>query len=266
MAKLPSSKTLGILAPQNTANHSKLEALVRSLLKAPEGRVSMVASALFLADPILADAKRRMQPNAGFSVVHETQRFWRSEVFEAGEQMDVSFDVETSDETQQFLFRIMQASRITAEMETRLRFVQPEQMRGLKGARFLDRMGGPHPIEFSSRAILGNDVGAYVRLAHDDNPIHTDTGAARVAGLAGTVVPGMLLCAMTELAFGNCSSNVAISEMKTRFMAAVPVDEAVRLISVPRGASQDPWAKARVFCVTQNNVIAAISDIDAQLV
>ncbi|MGR3713954.1 MAG: MaoC family dehydratase [Shimia sp.] len=261
MPEQTKSQTLGVVGPPNTANHYDLQTLARSLLQTSKGRVTMVASALLLGDPMFAEVKRRMSPPAGLSVVHETQRFWRGEGFADDGHTEVSFETADSHEAAQFLFRLLQSGNPVAEMETRLRFVLPDQLGSLKGARFMDRMGGRHAIETSSRPISSQDVGAYVHLAHDDNPIHIHEAAAKAAGLVGTVVPGMLLCALTELAFGNVAPNHLISEMKTRFMASVSVGEAVRLVLAPRCASQDTWDKARVFCITQGDVIAAISDI-----
>ncbi|TCK99008.1 MaoC dehydratase-like protein [Shimia isoporae] len=240
---------------------SEFHSLVAGAIGVRARSNTVTQSALMLGAPELASVRDRMQPPSGLSTVHETQRFWREYDGDMNvDRLSVSCDLATA--SARFQFGCFQGEALTGEIETRLRFVAPQQVAALKGAVFAPRMVGEAAIDTKTHRISSELVQAYVRLAHDDNPIHTDQAAARAAGLSSTVVPGMLLCALVEAAFSNYS-NQSLGELKTRFMAGVPVGEAVRLVIAPRGSSNAPWSKARAFCVTRSGTIAAISDLNA---
>lgn len=216
--------------------------------------------ALMLGAPDMKAVRDAMLPPPDKSVVHETQRFWRAASVSRRGPSEVSLSQDTSEETAKFTFRLTLDNELGAEMETRLRFVSVDQMSMLKGAKFAARMATDDAVVETTLPLSAKAVGAYVALAHDANPIHVDVRAAKAAGLVGPVVPGMLLCALSEAAYQKAAGIQNATEMKTRFMAAVPVGEATRLVLVPRGA-EGAWQQARVFCVTEGNMIAAISDI-----
>ncbi len=216
--------------------------------------------ALMLGAPDMKAVRDAMLPPPDKSVVHETQRFWRAASATHSGPSEVSISQDTSEETAKFTFRLTLGNELSSEMETRLRFVSVDQMSQLKGAKFAARMATDDAIVETTLPLSATAVGAYVALAHDANPIHVDVLAAKAAGLVGPVVPGMLLCALIEAAYQKAAGIQDAAEMKTRFMAPVPVDEATRLVLVPRGPA-GAWQQARVFCVTEGNMIAAISDI-----
>ncbi|SFL09495.1 MaoC family dehydratase [Shimia haliotis] len=230
----------------------------------PEHSIScpLSMSALLLAAPQLDDVRKALQPPSGLSVVHETQRFVRDAPDASGVFVSLEVLRQRIGHTARFVFRTAGGEVNASEMETRLRFIEPSQMLALKGAQFSDRLSGDGAVVFSTDVINRSAVQRYVSLAKDDNPIHVSDASARQAGLSKAVVPGMLLCALSESYFGSVSGGTA-REMKTRFMAAVPVEEPVKLVAKSRGPEGSEWAQARVICVGADNVIAAISDIRA---
>lgn len=202
-----------------------------------------------------------MQAPEGLSVVHETQHFRRETVRQRPE-FDVEASLDVTPEAAHFAFRSLEQDAVLGEMMTRLRFVTPDTMRDLKGAAFSERLAGEGSVARALPEITSELVNRYVLLARDENPIHIDNAAAQRAGLSKAVVPGMMLCAFSEAAF-TLESGEQAGDIKTRFMAAVPVGDSVQLVLCPRGKKENPWAQTRVFCVTTDNVIAAISDIKA---
>lgn len=255
-------ETIRSLAPVSATDRDALQTMISELLDAQSVDCGLSQAALLLGAPQMRSVRMNMRPPEGLSVVHETQRFWRAHA-EGSAAMDVELTQEVTGQAARFAFRSIVEGDVVAEMETRLRFVEPLTMRALKGARYSERMAGAGAVALSLPPVGPDVVRRYVTLAHDDNPIHVDDVAARAAGLPKAVVPGMLLCALSEAAFGQNAGTDA-QEIKTRFMAAVPVGAVARLIAVPRGHGAGEWSQARVFCVTEDDMIAAISDIRSQ--
>lgn len=262
MADTPIVETIRSLAPLSATDRAALHTMISELLDVQSVDCGLSQAAMLLGAPQMQSVRINMRPPEGLSVVHETQRFWRART-EGAASKDVELIQDVTREAARFSFRSIEEGAVVAEMETRLRFVEPAAMQAIKGARYSERMAGASAVVLSLPPIGPDVVGGYVTLAHDDNPIHVDDAAAKAAGLPKAVVPGMLLCAVSEAAFGQNAGTDA-QEIKTRFMAAVPVGEAVRLIVTPRGQGAREWSQARVFCVTQDDVIAAISDIKSR--
>lgn len=66
-------------------------------------------------------------------------------------------------------------------------------------------------------------VAAYAAASGDDNPIHTDAGAARAIGLDGAVVQGMLTMALAGRALGLWLPAARCRKLSCRFALPVPV-------------------------------------------
>ncbi|WP_054002918.1 MaoC family dehydratase [Shimia sp. SK013] len=260
MAETPVFVSLGVMPDLSEGAVQSLSKLVSDLLDGRSAQISLTTAAMMLGAPDLKAVRDAMMPPVGKSVVHETQRFWRAADAPTSGSLEVSLAQSASEEAARFTFRLAIGGEVSGEMETRLRFVSADQMSMFKGAKFSERMASDKAISESTLPLSPSAVGDYVALAHDANPIHVDARAAKAAGLSGPVVPGMLLCALSEAAYRNAAGGQEALELKTRFMAAVPVGEPVRFILVPRGVGR-AWQQARVFCVTENDMIAAISDI-----
>ncbi|SEO72105.1 MaoC like domain-containing protein [Salinihabitans flavidus] len=191
----------------------------------------------------------------GQAVVHESQSFFRRAPLEPGQPIQLTAVIECRAANRSFEFLLSEGGRELGGMQTRLRLVAPEEMATFKGSAFHPRLA-PGARWVSSLPISGEDVAAYVRLAGDANPIHVDHEAARAVGLSGAIVPGMLMIGLAERAFSQGAGAFMITEMKTRFMAPVVVNTAVRFAVVPRGEG-----RARLFSVKEDDMIAAISDV-----
>ena len=225
-------------------------------------RVPMIAPAMLLGTPEIKRETRAMRPPEGMGVVHESQMFRRSAPTFPEGRPDIWISEAVGPDAVRFDFQIGGDAAITAEMQTRLRFVTPDEMAALRGTAFSERFETPQTVWCETGPMGADVVMRYVALAHDDNPIHTDESAAQNVGLAGTVVPGMMLCGLCEYALLQAWPDMWLREIKTRFMAAVRVGQAVRLAMVPRKTdASGEIVMARVFAVTQDNTIAAIMDV-----
>ncbi|MCP4818867.1 MAG: hypothetical protein GY883_06750 [Shimia sp.] len=242
------------------ADQHVLQLLLADLLSFEAADCALTGAALLLGAPQLSGMRDNMRPPVGLSAVHESQRFWKNGSAPLGTEREVAVSQSLTDGAARFSIQSKLRDTLVGELETRLRFVAPDQLRTIKGATFSQRLVTPGAVEITSAPIEQAISQKYVYLAHDDNPIHIDDEAAKSAGLAGAVVPGMLLCALSEAVFAEYGTASA-EEIKTRFMAAVPVGEAVRLVVVPRGKGDHQWAHGRVFCVREDGMIAAITDI-----
>jgi acyl dehydratase len=103
-------------------------------------------------------------------------------------------------------------------------------------------------------------VSRWVRLVGDHNPIHTDPAFAAALGLAGPVVPGALLAAVTERC-ADTTATAVLLRLNMRFMAPIRVGETIVVDS--RERSSDPETGRRdlrlFFLVGQR--IVAVADL-----
>lgn len=236
-------------------------ALLAGVAKMPA--VPLIAPAMLLGRPQIAAATRAMTPPDGMGVVHESQMFRRAGPLQMEGVADVTIRARVRPPSVLFDFEL--GAGTPAQMQTRLRYVTPQEMAALRGTRFSDRFTTGDTEWRATAPIAAQAVGQYLALSHDRNPIHTSDAAARAAGLSGAVVPGMMLCGLAEAAVCDVHPGHWVREMKTRFMAAVPVGQAVRLAIVPRRRdAEGDVVMARVFAVMPGDVIAAILDVEIQ--
>lgn len=222
--------------------------------------VPLIAPAMLLGRPEIAAATGAMTPPDGMGVVHESQMFRRVTPSRTAGVVDVT--IRSQVRPPSVLFDFEMAAGAPAQMQTRLRYVTPQEMAALRGTRFSDRFTTGDTVWRATAPIAAQAVGQYLALSHDRNPIHTSDAAARAAGLPGAVVPGMMLCGLAEAVLCDIHPGQWVREMKTRFMAAVPVGQAVRLAVVPRRRDADGAIElARIFAVAPGDVIAAIMDV-----
>jgi acyl dehydratase len=220
----------------------------------------LIAPAMLLGRPQIAAATRAMTPPDGMGVVHESQMFRRADPLQMAGVADVTIRARIRPPSVVFDFELGAGAQ--AQMQTRLRFVTPQEMAALRGTRFSDRFTTGDTVWRASMPITAQAVAQYLALSHDPNPIHTSDGAARAVGLSGAVVPGMMLCGLAEAVLCDVHPGRWVREMKTRFMAAVPVGQAVRLAIVPRQRDADgALVMARIFAVMPGDVITAIMDV-----
>ncbi len=237
------------------------ELLSRLSKSAPLEFVSLIAPALLLGNTKIAAHTGAMTPPSGMGVIHEFQLFSRPTTHGFTVVSDITIKHRRNSVGVVFDFEVGVEGSV-ASMQTRLRFVTIEEMVAFKGIRFPLKYSTDHTIWHKSQKIKQADVADYLELARDHNPIHVDYAAARALGLEGVVLPGMLLCGLAESILTTHFCSVWISQMKCRFMAAVPVGQTVNFGIVPRKHDERGFLNlARIFAVTEDNVIAAIMDV-----
>ena len=67
----------------------------------------------------------------------------------------------------------------------------------------------------------------YVEAAGDDNPLHRDAAAARAAGFAGPILPGMLLLGLAERAVRGWYPGWRIVHLSGQFLAPLCVPDSI---------------------------------------
>ena len=217
----------------------------------------VIAPAMLLGAEGLGALVHKMQPPIGMGVVHEGQKIRRKRRLPLDTALGLNGAVEGVGATQVFSFTLTGGEENIGCMETRLRFVTPDIMRTLKGARFREAMNTPDIVWFETKAVSLQSVERYLALSHDPNPIHRDENAARAIGLKGAVVPGMMIAGLCEVALSSVA--FPISELRARYMAPLFIEERLHF-----GVQVKSARRARIFAVTDENLIVAIFDADSE--
>ena len=224
----------------------------------------VIAPAMLLGDPELAQYAARMLPDPDRAMVHESQGFTRVAPVPLGAPLKVSAGLSEKGAARVFDFALADGQGGAAgTMQTRLRQVSPEEIARFRGSAFPPHMDKGDLSWCHSRPFDGDAVAAYLALARDPNPIHVDDGAARAVGLERAVVPGMFFAGVIECAVAGQLPEARLSGLKLRFMAPVPVGEMLRFGVQLRVRPEAGVAGAvRVFVLREDKVIAAIADLE----
>lgn len=216
----------------------------------------LIAPAMLLGASGLDPVRRRMVPPPGMAVLHESQVFRRARCLTPSRPLTIRGTEEERGAARSFAFTLEDEQGGLGQMETRLRFVTPDVMASLKGAAFRQAMNTPDMVWRKTAPISCDRVERYLTLSHDPNPIHRDDVAAQAVGLAQAVVPGMLIAGLCEVALK--SVGIDAEEMRTRYLAPLPIGAALRLgVQIKE---QGPKARARIFAIDTQDRIVAISD------
>ncbi len=243
----------------DTTQEAALAALLAEITSADAPLPAPIASkALLLGDPALAGVKQALRAPSGTFAVQESQSFLGCQTAQIGAGQNVAVHEQRSESGASFRFGLNDTG---AQMETRLKFLTAPQIREMTPPSFSARMA-PETAQITALVALNEDIVArYLALAHDDNPIHTDDVIAKVAGFAGAIVPGMLLCAVAEALCRQSNTALVITDVRARFLSASLVGAAPGCILSPfAGAGTQ---KARVFVVGASDEIHAIVDVFA---
>lgn len=81
-------------------------------------------------------------------------------------------------------------------------------------------------------------VDRYLDLSGDTNPIHRDTDLATKLGLSAPIIPGLLLVALVQPLVEARAPQAALSSLRARFTAPVPVGSKVHAALQERGANK----------------------------
>lgn len=240
----------GIADSDSTA----LSDLTAELLQLPgEGARLTTRAAFLLGDPALVEVGDNLTAPAGTLALQESQRISGIDdcALVAGANVVVSSQADARSVRLGF-----QVREIDAVLETHVRFLTPETIHASIAPKLKPRMLGQGGQAFSTKPLSAIQILRYTTLAHDPNPLHADVTAAQEAGFADVIAPGMLLCALAEMAFAQTSPQAKIHDLRARFLSPTLVDTPVQVI-----VSRPTGAKSRVFVVSDAQDIYAIVDI-----
>lgn len=228
------------------------------------GDAPILAPAMLLGHTALAPYAERMKALAGMGMVHESQSFARMSPLPEDTPLNILANLTEKGPSRVFDFSLVDENSNNFEtMQTRLREVSPEDMAKFKGSRFPPHMDKGDVIWRDSRPFDKTAVAAYLELARDPNPIHVSDAAAQAVGLERAVVPGMFFAGVIENVLAEVLPGNPLTMMKLRFMAPVAIGEVLRFGVLVRTKHATGAPKAvRVFVLRQDEVIAAIADIE----
>ncbi|MCH2069473.1 MaoC family dehydratase [Shimia sp.] len=236
------------------SDSAALSELTAELLKLPAKAIRLSTRAAFLlGDPALAEVRGNLTAQAGTFAVHESQRITgiSNQSLSAGASVLVSTQADARSARLGF-----QIEDTEAALETRVRFLTPEAIRALSAPELQTNMLGQGAQTFATLPLAATHIARYTTLAHDPNPLHVDKAAAQAAGFKDVIAPGMLLCALAEMAFAQTSPNTQIQDLRARFLSPALVNTSVQVV-----VSQTSKTKSRVFVVSETQDIHAIVDI-----
>lgn len=220
--------------------------------------VPIILPALLLGAEEATAITQDLTPPEGKGSVHEAQVFQDAGGLDLDCPLSVTWSVTKKDDTRVFDFALPGGQA----MQTRLRFVTPELMGAFKGTQFRDSMKSPDMQWVEAGPFNARIVARYLELAHDDNPIHRGDVAARAVGLSGAIVPGMLIAGLCDPVLTMTLPGVRIADMRTRFMAPVPLDLSLRYgVTLRKADEKGRPQSVRLFTLTPENMIAAITDL-----
>lgn len=210
-------------------------------------------AAFLLGDPALAEVRGSLTAPDGTFAVQESQRITRIDdrALTAGANVVVSSQVDARS-----VWLGFQIKDTVTTLETRIRFLPSEKIRVLTALKLQPRMLGQGAQTLATLPLTATHISRYTTLAHDSNPLHADITAAQAAGFTDVIAPGMLLCALAEIAFLHGSPQAEIRDLRARFLSPALVNTSVQLVVTNSSA-----AKSRVFVVNEAQDIHAIVDI-----
>ena len=103
----------------------------------------------------------------------------------------------------------------------------------------------------------------YAAAALDPNPLHSEAGAARAAGLDAPVVHGMLLMGLFERAVAAWRADMRITRLYTTFLRPIPVGSQISLggrVAKVTGDDHGADVILRLFVRTERDEIACIGE------
>ncbi len=230
----------------------------------PGQQTPIIAPAMLLGHSQLAGIASQMIPPDAMGVVHESQAFTQRARVAFGTALRIDTHLTEKGASRLFDFSLWdQADNKLGSMQTRLRFVSPQDMARLKGSKFPPHMDKGDVVWRQSGAFTAEVVARYLELAQDPNPIHVSDAAAQAVGLDAAVVPGMFYAGVAESFLAELLPDCSIMGMKLRFMAPVLLGQGLRygILVRARTDAGDPSA-VRIFVLRQDEMIAAIADLD----
>ncbi len=217
----------------------------------------VTALAHLLGDSAFTTHKEGLLGQAGLAAVQEAQTFLNCHDVSVSAGAEVVLSRELSETSARFEWSLPHTGGSDPTLETRVRFLKPDDVRTLATPVFQPRMAGPDALKLTTSPITDAHVSRYVNLAHDPNELHADAEVAMALGFEGIVVPGLLLCALAEAAVRSQFDGAPhqISDVRARFLSPCCVGQAVTLI-----LASPVRCKSRVFVVGADRRFHAIVD------
>lgn len=238
------------------SDSAALSELASEILQIPDtGEKLTTRAAFLLGDPALAEVRGSFTAPAGTFAVQESQRITGVSNQSLSAVAKVAVSSHTDATSARLVFQVKDTE---AALETRVRFLTSEAVRALTAPRLQPKMLGHGAQTFPTLQLTATHISRYTTLAHDPNPLHADFTAAQAAGFTDVIAPGMLLCALAEMAFAQTRPNPKIHDLRARFVSPVLVNTSIQVV-----VSQTSKTKSRVFVVSDAHDLHAIVDIFA---
>lgn len=244
---------------------------------APPGYAAVLLFAVaggFLWDPRIADYVR--------TLIHVDQQFTYPGAVHAGDAVVVTGRVERVRERAGTFFVTFGAEATVGErvvMGSRSTFLMSDQAAAAPGGDEREPAAGerapneeiqlqPFPgvgdLEPVAKSASRSDLVKYAAASADFNPLHWDHDAARVAGLDGVVVHGLLMHAwLAQYAASLTSNEAPVATIKTRFRNALRPSAAAAVSGTVREIATDGRSAemALVLSSAGSDVVTATATI-----
>ncbi|MBE1291382.1 MAG: hypothetical protein GJ677_02730 [Rhodobacteraceae bacterium] len=231
-----------------------LSELAAELLQLPcRGQRLTTRAAFLLGDSALAEVRCNLTVPDGTFAVQESQRITGIEDHAVATGANVAVSCQNDASAARLNFQVKDTE---ATLETRVRFLTSDAIRVLIAPKFQPRMLGQGAQSIPTLSLTTPHIARYTTLAHDSNPLHVDKAAAQAAGFRDLIAPGMLLCALAEMAVVHGNPQAKIHDLRARFLSPALVNTSVQVV-----VSQTSTTKSRVFVVSDAHDILAIVDI-----
>jgi acyl dehydratase len=231
-----------------------LSDLTAELLQLPSRGQRLTGRAAFLlGDPAFAEVQGSLIAQTGTFAMQESQRITGIEDHVLAPGANVAVLCQNDASAVRLSFQVLETKAV---LETRIRFLQSERIRVLTAPGLQNRMLGQGAQTFPTLPITATHISRYTTLAHDPNLLHTDITAAQAAGFTDVIAPGMLLCALAEMAVVHGNPQAKIHDLRARFLSPALVNSVVQIIVSGRSE-----AMSRVFVVSDTHDIHVIVDV-----
>ncbi|MDQ7070547.1 MAG: MaoC family dehydratase [Rhodobacterales bacterium] len=150
---------------------------------------------------------------------------------------------------------------VICKFQTRLRTLDTADFKRMRGTGLPRNIAATELQTVTSAVIDAGLVANYIALGGDDNPLHVDDIYAQAYGLERAIVPGMLLVGALETVVDHLLPEHRVDEVRVRFLAPVLVGTRVRFGLQMKSPDGQNTERARIFALTQGDIVAAIADV-----
>lgn len=204
-------------------------------------------------------------PEDGKITVHEYQAIQRFHALPCDQQLGIIMRLATQqkpDDPFGFTAEIYQPDQsVICKFQTRLRTLDTADFRRMRGTGLPRNIAATELQTITSTVINAGLVADYIALSGDNNPLHVDDIYAQGYGLERAIVPGMLLVGALETVVDHLLPGHHVDEVRVRFLAPVLVGTRVRFGLQMKSLDGQNSKRARIFILTEGDIVAAIADV-----